>query len=358
MPENRTNRANQVLRHSKIASTGTVHVNLTATIVAFALARGMTQDEIERVAEFNLSSLGAPDARIKDDVIQRLWSELSRREPDRAVPLEAARAAPFTTMGGLAHGIQFAGTLREGIAFSRRNSSVLADRLHIQLVEVDDEVRVVSTHPLDALDGGCMAEMGMGIVSRLFREIMGLVRPIIRVDLAHQPRGPVAAYETFFDCPVSFETPHNALVIHPDTIDRPIRMAEPTLFAFIENHFEITRRQIEAEAGAEPLSILKRAIAAGSAAGDYRTEAILDRAGMARRTAQRLASAHGTTLKHLIEDARRANAEAFLADPTISVDMVASLLGYSDDRAFRRAFKRWTNKSPAEFRKTRRSLPT
>ncbi|MEO0539213.1 MAG: helix-turn-helix domain-containing protein [Cyanobacteria bacterium P01_A01_bin.123] len=37
-------------------------------------------------------------------------------------------------------------------------------------------------------------------------------------------------------------------------------------------------------------------------------------------------------------------------DPALGIEAVSSQLGYSDDRAFRRAFKRWTGKTPAEFR--------
>ncbi|MEL6337736.1 MAG: helix-turn-helix domain-containing protein, partial [Pseudomonadota bacterium] len=99
---------------------------------------------------------------------------------------------------------------------------------------------------------------------------------------------------------------------------------------------------------------LARAIADGGASGDYRVSAAVIRADMSPRAAQRVAARAGTSLQDMIEEARRANAEAFLSDPTITIETVATMLGYSDDRAFRRAFKRWTGTSPSDYRATYR----
>ncbi|MEL6965237.1 MAG: helix-turn-helix transcriptional regulator, partial [Pseudomonadota bacterium] len=61
-------------------------------------------------------------------------------------------------------------------------------------------------------------------------------------------------------------------------------------------------------------------------------------------------SAHGTSLQTLIDDIRVAHAKEFLSDPAIRIETVALLVGYSDDRAFRRAFKRWTGQTPSTYR--------
>ncbi|MEM0944112.1 MAG: AraC family transcriptional regulator ligand-binding domain-containing protein, partial [Pseudomonadota bacterium] len=280
---------------------------------------------------------------------------LSQAEPDRPFPLEAAKGAPFSTLGGIAHGMQYAATLREAIDFSRRNSGVLADRLDVRIIESAAEARVVAAHPNDALDHGCTAEMGTCLMIRLLREVMGLHDVVLRVHLSHAARGSVEAYERALRCPVRFSTGENASVVATESLDRPIRMGDPTMFAFIERHFDIVRRQIQTVRSGDRLRALQLAIYENAASGSYRTEDVLRRAGLSRRSAQRLAAAHGTTLAAQIEEARRSNAMAFLADRSVSVEMAASLLGYSDDRAFRRAFKRWTGQSPTAFRKSRQA---
>ncbi|MEO1495024.1 MAG: AraC family transcriptional regulator ligand-binding domain-containing protein [Pseudomonadota bacterium] len=353
MQEYRTVRDNGATDVDPDGGTGTIHIGMPSTVVAFALSRGMTADDIRAATGFDVSLLGNPDVRPPDSVVHHLWNALTAAQPDRPIPLEAAKAAPFSTLGGLAHGMQYAATMREAVAFSRRNGCVLADRLDISLRETASEAMLLASHPNDVIDNGCTAEMGAGVLARFIREVLGLKDVLRRVDLSHPARGPVSAYEEFFLCPVRFGAPGNAVVLERDALDTPVRMAEPSMFAFIEQHFDILRRQIETLAQRDPLSSLRRAITDSAAAGDYRAEAVSQRLGLRLRAAQRLAAKHGTTLANLIDEARRANAEAFLSDRSMSVQMVASVLGYSDDRAFRRAFKRWTGISPTDYRRFR-----
>ncbi|MEL6186341.1 MAG: helix-turn-helix domain-containing protein, partial [Myxococcota bacterium] len=41
-------------------------------------------------------------------------------------------------------------------------------------------------------------------------------------------------------------------------------------------------------------------------------------------------------------------------DPTLTVAAVSESIGYSDERAFRRAFRRWTQQSPSDYRRALR----
>ncbi|MEM6929584.1 MAG: helix-turn-helix transcriptional regulator, partial [Myxococcota bacterium] len=86
---------------------------------------------------------------------------------------------------------------------------------------------------------------------------------------------------------------------------------------------------------------------------EYGHVAIAKELGLGVRTLQRRIAEHGTTLRALVERVREANAVAFLDNPALSIDEVAILLGYTHERAFRRAFERWQGQSPAAFRRAR-----
>jgi AraC-like DNA-binding protein len=70
---------------------------------------------------------------------------------------------------------------------------------------------------------------------------------------------------------------------------------------------------------------------------------------MSRRSLERSLAAEGTSAGALIDDERHRLALAWL--PQLTVDEVAARLGYSDARAFARAFKRWTGVAPSEYRR-------
>ncbi len=69
------------------------------------------------------------------------------------------------------------------------------------------------------------------------------------------------------------------------------------------------------------------------------------------RTLQRRLAEHGVTFQQLVDDVRSQLAQSHLRDPDRTLADVAYLLGYSDTANFLRAFKRWTGKTPGEFRR-------
>ena len=56
------------------------------------------------------------------------------------------------------------------------------------------------------------------------------------------------------------------------------------------------------------------------------------------------------TFKALSDQTRQQLAEAYLADRDLALSEVAWLLGYSEQSAFTRAFRRWHDMAPNEWR--------
>jgi AraC-like DNA-binding protein len=71
---------------------------------------------------------------------------------------------------------------------------------------------------------------------------------------------------------------------------------------------------------------------------------------MSVRTLTRLLAAEGTTYRELLETLRRDLAGRYLAGDALSVSEISFLLGFAELSSFHRAFKRWTGRTPAEFR--------
>ena len=56
------------------------------------------------------------------------------------------------------------------------------------------------------------------------------------------------------------------------------------------------------------------------------------------------------TYQQLVDDKRRDLALRYIDDPATSITEINFLLGFSGQSAFTRAFRRWTGKSPTDFR--------
>jgi AraC-like DNA-binding protein len=85
--------------------------------------------------------------------------------------------------------------------------------------------------------------------------------------------------------------------------------------------------------------------------GDFRLESIGRRMGMGARTLQRSLSAEGTSHRQVVEQVRHEFALHYLVETRMPIKEVADVLGYSELRAFYRAFERWTGLPPAAYRR-------
>lgn len=68
------------------------------------------------------------------------------------------------------------------------------------------------------------------------------------------------------------------------------------------------------------------------------------------RTLQLRLGEEGTSFSEVLTDARENLAKEFLKAGDIRNEEIAYLLGYSEESVFSRSFKKWTGRTPTEFR--------
>ncbi|MEM7652905.1 MAG: AraC family transcriptional regulator ligand-binding domain-containing protein [Pseudomonadota bacterium] len=337
----------------------TIHANISqpkvsssvvATTVAFALSRGLTLPEIEAKTGISPDQIIDPNARLPDESMVKLWNLMTPRSPEEVITLEMARAAPLSFFGGLAHASQFAGSLRESLNLLMRTSIFVADRIQISIDDRPDETAFVVHHPLDRMDRGRTSEVGMALISRHINEELGFVGSIKRVEFGHERVGPRERYLEFFGTDVLFDQPNNAIVFHREHLDKPLRQSSAELFAYVQQHYEQALERIRTRGYSSALLKLHNAILDNARVGEFGVTAAAEKAHISLRSAQRLAEQSGTSLQALIDEVRADVARELLSDRAMTVQSVSSAVGYSDDRAFRRAFKRWTGKTTTEYR--------
>jgi AraC-like DNA-binding protein len=71
---------------------------------------------------------------------------------------------------------------------------------------------------------------------------------------------------------------------------------------------------------------------------------------LSQRSFQRRLSELGLTYQELLDQTRHDLARRYLDDPSKSVTEITFLLGFSEQSAFTRAFKRWSGIAPTAYR--------
>ena len=171
------------------------------------------------------------------------------------------------------------------------------------------------------------------------------------VELSFAAPADVSEHRRIFACEVRFSCPAPRILLSPSAWSAPVRGADPALLAVLEDH---ARRLVaELPPSDDLVSRVCAAIADELTAGEPTAGRIARRLAMSERTLQRRLSAQDTSFAQLLDDTRAGVARAHLGDPGVSLAEIAWLVGFSDQSAFTRAFRRWTGKTPGAWRAER-----
>lgn len=190
-------------------------------------------------------------------------------------------------------------------------------------------------------------DLSFAFVVELGRKGTGQHITPVRIDFARPGPGS-PEHQTFFGCPIRYNATRNLLVMRSSDLDRAFPGHNAEFLALLTPALAAARSDLEAEStlSEQVKVVLKRTLASGRP----EVSNIARDLGTSERTLQRRITEDGTTFRQLLAEARQELGEHLLADPAISIDEVAVLLGYQDTSSFYRAFKEWQGVTPLNWR--------
>lgn len=335
------------------------HPRMLASIVArtvnYALAQGVSMEEVQQETHLRHIELIDPEGRVSEDVLPALWELLNRPGVAMGTPVHMAVGTTSSVFGPWALGSRYAPTLRAALQTMIRYTGVLSDLAQVRQTESGDELIVVPHHPLQERSPGLANVAMLAMAAGMLIKDLGIGAALRRVELAGGFVGPRSEYVNHFRAPVLPHRGRDALVFDMALLDLPTNAADPVLWAYARRNLDDMEERWVLRGERMALARLYQVLLQEGQEAGYRAEEIASRMNMSLRALQRQVKQHGLMLRSVIEEAREARAKELMAAGRHSLPQIAELVGYSDVRAFRRAFGRWTGSSPSGFR---RSLET
>jgi AraC-like DNA-binding protein len=233
---------------------------------------------------------------------------------------------------------------------SRYNALVSACQIDLHPSADECEVRIRYDGPLRPYSRARL-DIQMGtllIFGRTFTE-----RRIVplRVTLKEQPSYH-ALYAGAFGCAALFDQPHDAIVFRRADIDLPLVSANQRVAAMFEDAAERDLQTYESAGNGTAAAV--REILEQQLHGDVPDIESVSRAlFLSARTLQRRLADEGVRFSTLLDEVRLDMAQRYLSAGRATLTEIAYLLGFSEPNSFFRSFKRWTGKTPADFRQAR-----
>ena len=284
--------------------------------------------------------------RIPVVVMTKLWRSSVILTGDDAFGLRVAESVSPTTFHALGYAAMASKNFTEAVQRVIRNARLVSDIANLKLDMGTDQIRLyfnvregspdVSYEAIDAF---------MASLIHITRHYMHARLPLLAVEMVRPEPKNRKRFDDFFEIPVTFKSKSNCFSIHSSVIPALVPTYNAMLLEANEkvmkeylqkNHLsstaDIVRSHIESILPEEPV-----------------LEKVAERMHMSERKLQRLLTSESTSYQKVLDAYRQEKAEQWLNDTGKSIKQVSDLLGFGNQSAFTRAFKRWTGKTPKQM---------
>ncbi len=191
-------------------------------------------------------------------------------------------------------------------------------------------------------------DAAIAIACNIMRSLRGPQWSPAEVRLTRARPKSAANFQRFFNAPVRFETETASLMFDATDLDCEVAGRDPTLHAILAPLLEKALEETELSVKEDVSDILRAQVLKGPLTPDRAAAAL----GISARTLSRRLAEERATFSELAQSVRFEVAQRLLRTEK-NLSEISALLGYSDPTAFIRAFKQFTGKTPARWRRER-----
>ncbi|MEM9257159.1 MAG: AraC family transcriptional regulator ligand-binding domain-containing protein [Pseudomonadota bacterium] len=177
--------------------------------------------------------------------------------------------------------------------------------------------------------------------------LVGKPTKLLEMRVAYPDPGYSNRYQDLFACPVRFESKYHELVFDIGILALSLPNADPKTAQALEL---VCAELLEAFNKGEALANQVRRVIADRLGDAVSLATVSRELHFEERTLRRKLKAESTSFQIIKDEVHCERALFLLRDTCLSVNEIASRLGYDAPSNFRRAFRRWTGRSPNFYR--------
>ncbi|CAK1715228.1 AraC family transcriptional regulator [Vibrio crassostreae] len=234
--------------------------------------------------------------------------------------------------------------IKSGFKYLRLNGPIFSVKLIVEaehaVIQIENTLEVGDLLPF------CSEYFLSSIVS-LFKELTGHELDIHTLALPYARPNYAKLYDERFQCPVIFEQSHCELRFDVSVLSQTLLTHDA---ATLKRYLTSCQSIVETLDSEHLLTNQIKTIFYQTAGSFPTIEQLALEFGCSSRTLRRELVSHNSSYQALLTEVRVELAKELLLGTSMSIDDIGERLGYSDPANFRRAFKGWLSKTPAQFR--------
>ncbi len=310
---------------------------------------GINPEPLYIKAGINPQLLSNPNARISIACVDRLWGQVAEVIEDPCFAIDMVTYWHPSQIGALGYAWLASTTLRRAINRAVRYIHVVTEDINLAvedtpaglkiIVDLEDSVFTLPQHHdliLALLMHMCRFNFGDELVARQ----ISLARP--------EPECSKKIID-YFRTEVQFDAEQTSLTISRADADSVLASGNKEIALM---HDEMLMKYLVTIKKGDLEQQIRTIILENLPDGHVSDKMVAKELNLSERSLQRRLQERKTTFRVLLDGVREMVAKQYIENPVNRMSDIAFLLGFSEQSAFSRAFKKWTGKSPVEYRDT------
>lgn len=285
--------------------------------------------------------------RVPAESFSQLWLYIARTLDDEFFALDRRRMKAGT-FAALCHNATLAQTLGEAMRSTIAFINIILDEHQLGIEEGADSARLYvrsQNSPVKAFAHETLLVLLYGMMCWLADKRI----PLIQANFAFAKPARAAEYEVMFSPRVSFNSDVSSVEFSRSHLATRIHRDHASASAFLQGApLNVVVRYRNSQSTTTEIQELLQQTAPTHWPNFSTTAKAL---GLSPITLRRRLEAEGQMFQKIKDRLRCDLSEKLLTQGDCSLEDIATATGFSDVRAFRRAFRNWTNSSPSEFRR-------
>lgn len=274
--------------------------------------------------------------------------QLAQYLNDPDVVLEIASMVTTAHLGIVGYLLHACATLEEALFSLNRYNKLIVNAIELMRIEqLSDRVCLSWSHDPDR--DSIVLELGIAIMMQFTRQLVNQPLQIFQINLIKPDIPTHRRYQEFFGCPVQFGQQQTSIIFPAKNLHIPIVKPDKTLLAILQQQADIALQSLPRLD--DFMHQVHQQLAWQCQSGQPTIDQLAKAMHLSVRTLQRRLTEYDMTFQMVLDKVRNQLCNQYLTQH-IQLSDIAQLLGYSDQSAFTRAFKRWTGTTPLQQRRT------
>lgn len=315
------------------------------SLINFLVERGLCRSELLVLINTTLEQINDGSYSYTNSAYESLLEFGAQQLHCTNIGFQYGKVFDLNAWGLLGHIVAVSPTLKQAIYYQRRYQCLLGNTGQAYHEEGDG---IITTRWLSVPECSTQSieQVITAWVSFSLQYTLSEDKPI-SIHFTHHLTTEIDEYLNYFDCPVYFNANFNGIRAKVSSINMPLKAYNEEILNVLCAHAEnkLINKRLNASLDMVTEFIINELPHQLPSLSQVATHL-----GISSRQLQRQLNKERTNLTLLTETIRKNLSVAYLIQTDHKLIYISTMLGYSEQSAFQRAFKRWTGITPQEFR--------